>query len=174
MCGGPAEVRHQPIAEILSDVSVVPRHHVPASLSIRAHQVAEFLGIEALGEGSGSHDIAEHDRELAPLSAANSGGIIQGRSTMRDWHSLATGLRKCLDGNNQATARPDGEPELIDVGFRELWQHIERDLVLGEHRSVLPKSESVQPRSDVVHVAPQISSRTKHACTLAMPQPTVA
>ena len=69
----PAEVHHQPIAQVLRHVAVIPRDDLAAGALIRLHQIAQFLRVEALGQRGGAHQIAEHDGELAAL------GVKSGR-----------------------------------------------------------------------------------------------
>jgi len=67
MCQRPAEIDHQPVAQVLGDVSFVPRGHVTAGLAVGLHQLAQFLGVHPFGQGCRSHKVAEHHGELAAL-----------------------------------------------------------------------------------------------------------
>ena len=66
---GPAKVGHQPIAPVLGHVPLVARHDFGARFAVALHQLAQFLGIEALRQRGGTYQVAEHHGELAPLGA---------------------------------------------------------------------------------------------------------
>jgi len=46
---------------------------------------------------------------------------------MNCWPRISA--RKRLDGNYQPAPRPGRQPQPVDVRFREIGQHLERDLV---------------------------------------------
>ena len=75
---GPAEVGHHRIASILRHLSLVARHHFVARFAVGLHQLAQFLGVEALGQRGGTHQIAEHHGELAPLSVVETARLCYG------------------------------------------------------------------------------------------------
>jgi hypothetical protein len=58
------EVHQQPIAEILRDMSCKAANHPSADLSIGVYHLAEFFGIELLGQGGRAYQITEHHRQL--------------------------------------------------------------------------------------------------------------
>jgi hypothetical protein len=42
----PAEVDHDPVAEILGEVTIVARDNAATDVPVGVHQLAQFLGIE--------------------------------------------------------------------------------------------------------------------------------
>jgi uncharacterized alpha-E superfamily protein len=63
-----AEQRHQPIAELLCHMSAHVSHRRRSGVEIAADEVAPLLGIELRGNAGRTHQIAEHDREVAAFS----------------------------------------------------------------------------------------------------------
>jgi hypothetical protein len=61
------EVHEQPVAQILGDVPRVAVDRPGRRPLIGAHDAAQVLGVEVLGEIGRAHQVAEHHRELAPL-----------------------------------------------------------------------------------------------------------
>ena len=70
---GPAEVDHQPIAQVLRHMPRVAFDHVPAGLLISTHHLAQLLRIEFAREFGRTDQVAEHDRELAALAFGTDG-----------------------------------------------------------------------------------------------------
>ena len=48
VCQRPAEIDHQPVAQVLGDVSFVARGHVPAGFAVGLHQLAKLLRVDRL------------------------------------------------------------------------------------------------------------------------------
>ena len=63
-----AEQRHQPVAELLGDMPAHLRHRRRGGIEIGADEIAPFLGVEPRGDAGRIHQIAEHHREIAPLT----------------------------------------------------------------------------------------------------------
>ena len=74
---GPAEVGHQRIAPILRHLSLVARHDFIARFAVGLHQLAQFLGIEAFRQCGGTHQVAEHHGELAPIGVVRDARVLQ-------------------------------------------------------------------------------------------------
>jgi hypothetical protein len=67
----PAEIHHQAVTQVLSDVPVISLDHRLACLLIGMHQGTKLYRVEALGQRSGPDQIAEQDSELSPLQAGD-------------------------------------------------------------------------------------------------------
>ena len=157
---GPTEVDHQPIAQMLGDMAVIARHHLGARGAARLHQLAQVLWVEALGQPCGADHIAKHHGELPPL------GVLGGatRRCTDQARGLTCRLRarrsaERLYRDHQLTPRTRRQPESVDVRFREVGQHIERDLVRGKDCFVLVESTVRQPVPDVGHICSRIRRR---------------
>jgi hypothetical protein len=68
-----AEVDEQPVAEVLGDVVVKAGDHLGAGGLVGAHHLAEFLRVEASGQGGRTDQVAEHHGKLATLSLRDQG-----------------------------------------------------------------------------------------------------
>ena len=65
-----AEVDEQPVAQVLRDVTLVALDDRGGGFLIGAHDSAQILGVEALGEIGRAHQVAEHDCELPSLGVS--------------------------------------------------------------------------------------------------------
>ena len=65
-----AEICEQTVAEVLRNVAAEPHHDGAPHLLIREDELAELLGIQLLGERSRTDEVAEEDRQSAPLTGA--------------------------------------------------------------------------------------------------------
>jgi hypothetical protein len=63
-----AEVDQDAVAEILGDVPLVPPYNLFDLALVVADEEAEIFGVKPLGECGGADEVAEDDRELAPLA----------------------------------------------------------------------------------------------------------
>jgi hypothetical protein len=70
---GIGEIDQHPIAEILGDKTGEPGDRVCDTAVISAYHFAQILGIEAHRQRRRADQVAEHDRQLAPLGLAGSG-----------------------------------------------------------------------------------------------------
>jgi hypothetical protein len=64
-----AEQAHQPVAEFFCDVAAHFGNRGGSGVEISADQIAPFLCIELRGNRRRADQIAEHDREVATLTA---------------------------------------------------------------------------------------------------------
>src|SRR4029077_15226510 len=60
--------REHAITHVSGDKAIVPTDRLGDALLVRAQNLAQVLGIEARRERGRVHDIAEHNRDLSPLS----------------------------------------------------------------------------------------------------------
>src|SRR5262249_30616686 len=72
----PAEVDHQPIAQILSNVAFITLDDSATSALIRLHQIAQLFRVEPGGELGRANQIAEHDGELPTLRVLNEARLL--------------------------------------------------------------------------------------------------
>jgi hypothetical protein len=84
-------------------------------------------------------EIAEHDRDLPAL-----GGIAHRLRRRRCWQLIQG--RDCLE---KPLAMSERNPELFEIGFRQISQNIGLDCVISERRLVLAKSKASQPIGDI-------------------------
>ena len=82
-----AEERQHAVAEILRDVAGVVKNDPCAPLVIDAQDVAPLFGVQPFGQLRRTHQVAEHDRDLAPvrgdLRCSLSGARLLGSRTIR-------------------------------------------------------------------------------------------
>ena len=79
--GGPAEVDEQPIAKILGNVATEARDGAGGSLLVLRDDLAPLLGVELLREWRRANQVAEENRQMAPLT----GGCGAGCRTCQFW-----------------------------------------------------------------------------------------
>ena len=68
------EQRHQPVAQLLGDVTAHLRHRLGPGIEVGVNEIAPLLSIELGGNAGRIHEIAEHHREVAALA----GGFDRG------------------------------------------------------------------------------------------------
>ena len=96
---GPAEIGHQPVAEILRHMTAKALDDLARRLLIRLHQRAQILRIEPFGQCRRAHQIAEHHRNLPPLRLS---GLC--------WHR-----RRLLGGLQHQLAVAHGQAEILEA-----------------------------------------------------------
>jgi hypothetical protein len=72
-----AEQRHQPVTQLFGDVTAQFRHRRTGGIQIRADQIAPLLSIKRSRDVGRTHQIAEHDGEIAAFAC----GLCDGRCT---------------------------------------------------------------------------------------------
>ena len=137
----PAEIDHQPVAEVLRDLARVALDRAAAGLLVGLHQAPQVFGVEGLGERRGAHEIAEHDGYLAPF------GIVL-RRRRRGRRRLDDQLPRRLLDQPPGTER---QADFLEIGLGQIGQNRKRDLVVVKMRRILLETESVQPIADIRH-----------------------
>ena len=61
------EIDQQPVAQVLGDMAGKAGHHLRTQLLVAADDIAQFFGVQLLGQAGGPHHIAEQDGQLTPL-----------------------------------------------------------------------------------------------------------
>ena len=64
----PTEVGYNPIAEILGDISAGPCNRFSGGAMVAVHHIAPFLRVRLSGDYGRADEIAEQNRQMAPLS----------------------------------------------------------------------------------------------------------
>ena len=65
---GPAEVGHDPIAEVLGDMSTKSSDRLGRGAMVSSHHLTPFFGVELSSDLGRAHEIAEKHRQMAPLA----------------------------------------------------------------------------------------------------------
>ncbi len=66
----PAEIDHQPIAEILRHMPVITADHVARGFLKGLHQSAKILGVQLFRQSGRADKVAKHHGDLTPLGIA--------------------------------------------------------------------------------------------------------
>ncbi len=148
---GPAEVRQHAVPHELGDVAFEPCHFTRDRVLIDAQDVAHLLGVQLRRERCRAHHVDEHDRELAPLDVRC--------DSRRD----CPGLRCHRTGEGakrpqKSLACTQRQPQLPQVGVRELGQHVAGDPGLEKRLRILLQPEFSQPGRDF-HAGSHLSTR---------------
>ena len=68
LCHRITEQRHEPVAQLFRDVAAHLRYCCRCGIEIGTDQIVPLLGIKLSGNAGRTHQIAEHDREVAAFS----------------------------------------------------------------------------------------------------------
>ena len=68
VCHRIAEQRHQPVAELLRHMAAHLGNRRRGGIEVSADEIAPLLSIKLRGNAGRTHQIAEHDREIAALA----------------------------------------------------------------------------------------------------------
>ncbi len=137
----PAEIGDDAVAEEIGYIAAVPHHGPAHRILVAADQLAQILRIEAARQFGRAHQIAEQDRQLAPLCVA----AWRLRRGIDD--SLARPLGK---GALQPSSMAERQPQFFQILVAELGQDIEIDVVGGESLGMLRQSDLLEPKAQLV------------------------
>ena len=96
-----AEIRQHAVAHEFGDEAVIARDRARTGILIGANDLAHVLGIEPGRECGGAYEVAEHDRELAPLGRVRRRGARDRSGS--GWRRRRGTSERC-DGLQQALA----------------------------------------------------------------------
>src|SRR5580765_505834 len=137
-----AEIEQDAVPDIARGEAVVILHQADAGLSKACDHVPNVLGIELFGERGGANHIAEHDGELAPLSAD---GCPQrsGDNTGCDLYRRGTdeGSHRPL----RTLAIAQRQSEFGQIGLGEVGHDIEIDPMPEEEIAVVAEANALEP-----------------------------
>ena len=146
VCQWPAEVGHHAIAQVLGHVALVAGHDFAASLSVGAHELAQLLGIEPLGECGEAHHVAEQHGQLAAFASGSGSGRGAGCKL------------NCLcavqfgDRLQELFAMAKRYAEILQVLVAKYAQDVEVDVVVCENLRVLLEVKQFEPTRDGLHL----------------------
>ena len=142
----PAEVHHQSVTQVLRHVSGVAFHRSTADLLVALHQRAQVFGVELMRQRGGTHQVAEHDRQLAPLGARHHGGHGHHGRGKIDLQGLRWRRGDGGDGTQQLEPVPQhAHAEQIQFGVAKGRQQLEFDCMALETLAVLLQAQAQQP-----------------------------
>ena len=110
--GGPAEVDEQPIAKILGDVATEARDGAGGSLLVLRDDLAPLLGVELLREWRRANEVAEENRQMAPLTGGGGAGCRSCQALV-DRRAAALRARRELRRTCHRSRRSAGFPPCI-------------------------------------------------------------
>jgi hypothetical protein len=70
---GPAKTHNDPVAQVLQHMSLEALDHFCGAAMVRAHDLAQVLGIEPRRKFGRAHQVAKQYRQLSPLGLAGDG-----------------------------------------------------------------------------------------------------
>jgi hypothetical protein len=140
-----AEIDEYAVAHVAGDEAFVVLHPVAAGVLERRDDLAQILRVELRGESGRADQIAEHDRELAPL------GFPARRRGRGGWRFGNGGRVECAERFQHPQAIAEGDSELLQVLLGEVGQDIEADIVFGENVRVLTETMLLQPLCQFAH-----------------------
>ena len=145
-----AEVGEHAVAHVLRDMAAPALDGSHHAAMVGADEVAHVLGVEAPAELGRAGEVDEHDRQLAPL-ACRHGQIARRRLTRRrPWRRIFTPSARG-DRLQQALPVAELDPEIGEVGFREVGEDVEIDRRLGEGVGILSEPDPLEPGGQVRH-----------------------
>ena len=132
-----AEIDQHAVAHVFGDKAIEPGDDLGDGAVIRADDLAQILGIEPRGERRRADQIAEHHRQLPPLSALGA---------RRDGRRLGRGAQggDRLDQSAPVPHRRDAD--FLQVVRGQARQHLPIDLIVAERRLVALQPQTFQPR----------------------------
>ncbi len=135
----PAEIGKHPVTQELRDVTPVARHRPSHRVLVTPHHIAQVLGIEFPRQLGRSDQIAEHHRDLPALCIRGRPRLERTcRQRLIDWSFLFGGSgMEPGDCFEQFLAMPEEHAEALEVGLRQLRQHLEIDGVFIKNRRIL-------------------------------------
>ena len=140
MCAGIAEIDEDAVADVAADESVEPGDDAGATILIGADDRPQVLGIELARQRGRAHEIAEHDREVAPLGHRGGGGTSAG---------IITGRADRCDGPQQLAPVAERYAELRQIGIAEIDQDVDVDRLRGKDGGILFQAKAGEPGSDI-------------------------
>jgi hypothetical protein len=140
----PAEVDHQPVAEVLRDMPALARDDLAAGALVALHQRAQVFGVQTLRQRGGADQVAEHHGDLAPL------GLRVGRrgECCRSGRRAARRARRAqlARGPRQLDAVAERlHTHLLELRVAQLGQQFEVDRLLLEGLGVLREAQPFEP-----------------------------
>ena len=161
-----AEQRHQPVAELLGDLTAHLRDCRRSRIEIGANQVAPFLGIEPRGDAGRIHQIAEHHCDVPALAAAStrrSSAAVPRRRVgagMTGAERAAAWLRVVKLGYRAQHLAPitEHDADFLQVLIGQVGEDGEINAVFSKTLRILGHAELFEPVRNRLHRGP--SSRT--------------
>jgi len=143
MRGGPAEISHQAVAEILRDVAVITLDHRAGGGLIAVHDGAQVFRVEHFGQRGRADQIAEHHRDLASL------GLAPRRLGCRIDDVFVEQFR----GPQELLARPHRQAEIAEIVLGQLGNMAQRNILAFERGVELAETQTVEPFAQCRHFA---------------------
>ena len=145
---GPAKISEDAVAEVLGDVSFVPRHLCRHGVLVSRHKLAQIFWIELPRQFRRADKVAEHHGQLASFRI--------GRPFCCDCRlhlCVALPIRllgKPLDRCRELAPRSHRQAELFQIIVRKIARGIQVDLVFSKRIRIFAKPEFCQQLMDIV------------------------
>jgi len=147
---GIPEVHEHPITHVLCYIAAEPLHGLRDTLLVRGNDIAQVLRVHARRQGSRTHEVRKHDRDLPALTAVCWGCARRTCFSLnRCRFSYPIGAQSG-DSIEELEAMPNcRDAEFLESLVRQAWQNRLVYLVLSERGLVLFEAKTPQPTPDI-------------------------